>query len=310
MAFEELAAVAAGQHGAFSRGQARSVGISESELETRLGRAEWIRIHAGVLAIAGSPPTWERSIWAASLSVPHGVVSHESAARLHRMRHVPDAAVVLTVPHSTHRPRSVRIHQSTMLDDQIVSLDGLPVTTIPRTLFDLAGVLRRDRYRRVLDSELARARVGLPELIEVADRLCRSGRRGSARFRSELIARSDGLIVDDSELERRFVALVTGRGIAPFDTQVRHYFRERLIGRVDFSWRAQLLIVELDGRRGHAQLTDFELDRRRDQLAVMNGWTVVRFTWTQVTERPDEVLEVLEVLLSSRPASSREESGH
>ncbi len=301
MAIENLAALTAMQHGAFSLAQARESGLGERAVRSRIDRGEWIRLHAGVLALAGAPASWSRSIHAACLAVPSGTVSHESAGCVHDVRYLVDPPIVLTVPHATHRPSSVRIHQSREIGARYVTtLDGLPVTTLARTMFDLAGVLRADRYRRVLDGELARDRVSVPDLVRTADWLCRRGRPGSARFRAELIARSDGLVVGDSKLETAFLDLLRcNRRLLP-GTQVRIHWRDRLIGRADFAWETQRLIVELDGRRGHAQLTDFELDRRRDQLAAMAGWTVVRITWTQLTRRPDEVLELIDVLLGDR----------
>lgn len=66
---------------------------------------------------------------------------------------------------------------------------------------------------------------------------------------------------------------------------------------VDFLFRSARLVVETDGRATHGARRAFEQDRRRDQLLRLSGWTVIRFTYNQVVNRPDEVLATLTRLL-------------
>jgi very-short-patch-repair endonuclease len=67
---------------------------------------------------------------------------------------------------------------------------------------------------------------------------------------------------------------------------------------VDFVWRDQRVIVETDGHETHHTRRAFEEDRLRDQRLIVAGWTVIRITWRQLTQRPDEVMRRLARLLS------------
>ena len=62
-------------------------------------------------------------------------------------------------------------------------------------------------------------------------------------------------------------------------------------GRADFAYEDARVIIECDGRRWHATMEAFENDRRRDNLAQLNGWRILRFTWNDLTETPARVLD-------------------
>ncbi len=69
------------------------------------------------------------------------------------------------------------------------------------------------------------------------------------------------------------------------------------VGRVDFAYPHERLLVEVDGRRWHSRDQAFDHDRRRDQEAVMAGWRVLRFTWRQVSQQPTEVAHAVRTVL-------------
>ena len=102
----------------------------------------------------------------------------------------------------------------------------------------------------------------------------------------------------DSELEEAFLQLCDDHGVRRPQTRV--YIEGY---RVDFVWRDQRLIVEVDGYRFHRAPSRFEADRERDVELSAKGWRVVRFTWRQVTERAAWVAAAVtrELGISSRP---------
>ena len=100
-----------------------------------------------------------------------------------------------------------------------------------------------------------------------------------------------------------FSALLRGAGITEPRRQIL-LGGEELIGLVDFLFPAAALVVEVDGRRGHSQLLDFERDRRRDQIAATQGLRVIRFTHRQMTRHPEEVVDVMEKVLAQPRADS------
>ena len=117
---------------------------------------------------------------------------------------------------------------------------------------------------------------GRPGLVELRDLV-------ALRFEAPGVA---------SELEFLFRELLEGTSLPAPTSQ-----RQLSWGRVDFVWGDVMVIVELDSRSWHARFLDFENDRRRDQLAQVDGWRTFRFTWEQVKHRPAEVLEVLSAVL-------------
>jgi len=114
----------------------------------------------------------------------------------------------------------------------------------------------------------------------------------------DVLAEIDGVPPTESELEAMFVRLVKAHGLAAPSRQATFDWSSGEQGRVDFWYPAEQLIVELDGRTFHARSAAFELDRRRDQLALMRGIRTVRFTHRQVTTEPAHVVLVIRALLT------------
>ncbi len=172
-------------------------------------------------------------------------------------------------------------------------LCGIPVTSVPRTLLDLAASLHMDGLRRACrEAEVQR----LFDLRAVDELLGRSaGRRGVRRLR---------MVIDDlrepeltrSELEQRFLELCRRAEFPrPRVNMGVSIGAERL--EVDFAWPAQRLIVEVDGRRFHDTGFAFERDRRRDQLLALGGWQVIRATWLQLTREGAQLAATVGSLL-------------
>lgn len=208
------------------------------------------------------------------------VLSHRSAAHLHGLIDRSPSLTDVTTPRGGRATRGVAVHRTRSLDPcEVTRSRGIPVTTVARTVVDLADV----ETGRVLDRALRQADVlhGVtPEPID--------GRRGTARLRAEPDR-------SRSELERAFAKLCAGHDLpAP-----EH--NEKVAGlEVDFLWRDQLLVVELDGWRYHRSRQAFEHDRARDQQLARAGHRTLRFTHRQVTERPGEVARTVRAALASR----------
>ena len=150
------------------------------------------------------------------------------------------------------------------------------MTTVARTLVDLAAVLREWELERAAEEA---ERLRLFDGAAVDDALARaSGKRGVGALRRILAGLREPPFTR-SELERRFAELCRDHGIAPpsFNASVLGY-------EVDALWEAERLIVELDGYAHHGTRAAFERDRRRDAALARAGYRVLRFTWAQVTE--------------------------
>jgi hypothetical protein len=233
---------------------------------------------------------------AAVLACGNGtVLSHRSAAALWDLVAEPGSTVHVISPLRAGRRRAgIAIHAGLPLEPGDVSVcDGIPCTTVARTLFDLAGWVRSRALRRAVErAELLR----LFDLEAVEAVLARaSGRRGAPALRAVLAAYGPESVTR-SELEERFLALCEEHRLPRPGVNVWLPAKGELF-QADFLWRPERLIVETDGHAAHGTRQAFERDRRRDQRLMLAGWRVARFSWRQVVDRPQEVAQTIRGLL-------------
>ena len=272
-------------------------GVSAKQRRHRVQTGEWRRLPCGMLVIAGVPETFEMLATAALAAVSGSVLGHHSAGRVHGVE-VDDRVVHVCVPPgSTGRCRGVAVHRSALDAIDVTRRRGFPVTTLERTLVDLGATLPPRQLSSVVESALRDRLTTFDRVERVFARVSRQGRPGTKRMRDVLV-RLDGTPPTESELEAMFLDLIVGAGLAIPQSQVTFDWAPGEAGRVDFWYEAARLVVELDGRRFHARLEAFERDRRRDQLALMNDQRPVRFTHHQISDSPDEVVEVVRSLLA------------
>jgi very-short-patch-repair endonuclease len=292
-----IGTLAARQWGVVARQQLFETGVSRKSVESRMRSGHLIRLHPGVYAVGHTSLRREGHWFAAMLAVgPGAVLSHRDAAGLHGLR---PANHIRTDVTTTRQPRAIdgiAIHRTTVLDAQdITTVSGIPVTTMARTLLDLAGVVPRDSLAKAI-KEAERRNVFDLRAIEAAMARTR-GRTGPGhRALREAIAEHAalGLSATDSILEDAFHRLVKRAGLpSPAINAYVEGFR------VDAVWHTRRVAVELDGWTHHHTRDAFERDRERDAALTSAGWRIVRFTHHQVTRRPDAVIETLRRLAIS-----------
>jgi len=286
-----LAASTRGRYGVFTRTIARRVGFTEKQIKDRLAKGVWRAMAGETLMLAGCPSTFEARLVAATLAVPGAAGSFESAGRVLRMPCCDGEMPVITVPRgSNHRLPGVRVRESSdLLARDVVRRWGIDVTSRERTMCDLGRVLSTDDLRTVYNDQFHRGFVTLEGAYGVYYRYARRGRPGVAKVRQVLEQYSPGFAVPESVLEQRTLDLLRGAGLPLPDGQVELTFWDQLIGRADFAYIDERIVIEVDGRLYHGPEV-FESDRERDNAAGLAGWRVLRFTWKMVTERPDYVL--------------------
>jgi hypothetical protein len=221
------------------------------------------------------------------------VLSQRSAGQLWRL--VPPAAIHPEVSRpGSFRPRTgIVCHRAQLPADELDLVGGIPVTSVHRTLFDLAAVLSRRQLERALnEAEVRRLtdRLSIPHLIDRHPRA-----RGAATLR-QLLAEKDPGGVSIKELEERFVAFLDARGLPRPALNAPLALRGRFF-HIDCLWRERRLAVELDGRAVHGTAAAFEADRERDRILQAEGWRTARITWRQLHEDPDAVAADLHRLL-------------
>ena len=217
---------------------------------------------------------------------PGTALSHRSAAALWELGlgwsdTVEVAAVV------RHRCDGVLAHRSkTLTRGQVTLRAGVPVTTVPRTLIDLADVLSDRALARAVNEAQIKYRVQLAGIVKNTP-----GRPAATRLRA-LLARTASAPTR-SVLEDTFLALIASERLPVPEVN------QRIAGyEVDMLWCRQRLIVELDGRRFHDHPRAFERDRERDADLAAAGFTVVRLTWQRLTRQPEREAQRLRALLA------------
>jgi len=289
-------ALAASQHGVFSRAQARQIGITRQMITTRVRRGDLDVRAVEVLALAGAPCTEHQLGMVAVLTArAPAAVSHGSAAAwwgLPGFRSRPIELVAVRASRRIDDPCGV-LHTTTSLPDtHVTHLEGVPVTVPARTLFDIAGRVHPERLGRLVDaawrSRLVTGRLLRRTLAELAEH----GRPGIQVMRELIDERGDGYRPNDSGVEARFDQLAHEVGVHTLRRQVDVGGADWL-GRVDFLDAELPLIVEVDSQTFHTSLTDQRDDEARRGALVRAGYTILVVHEHDVWHRPRTVQDRL-----------------
>lgn len=287
---------AAGQFGVVSRAQALEF-LSARQIERRLARGLWVRLFPAVYRFVSSARGWRQTLEGLVLWAGSGcALSHESAAALHGLSQFRAGRLVLTVRSHQRAPAGVELHQVERLAfHDVAQVDGLPVTSVPRTLLDLAARTEGKTLRAAVDEALRKRLTTLEALQRVAARS--TGRPGVIDLRACLdeVEREGG--PTESELERNVLEVLQGAGFpAPQrQTPVRMEGRRR---RLDFCFSRQRIVIEADGWKDHSSREAFEADRARDNYLTARGFRVLRWTWRALQDRPGDLLAELAALFN------------
>ena len=283
--------------GVISRRDLMSLGFTARMIEGRVRRGQWSIVRRGVyrLAESGDRRDLLRTVLAAW---PGAVVSHESAAEVHGFPDI--TAGRLTLSHhsrTTHRFAGVQVHRTHDLDGwHVTEVDGVRLTTVARTVVDLAAVRPLAVIGRSVDRLISDGKLELLEVEAVVEAVARRGKPGIKTMRKVLEVRS-GPDRTASVLERKGRALIRSAGLPTPDSE--YPIPWTLDRRFDEAYPVCKVAIEWDSRRYHGQLASFEADRARDRDAAINGWRILRFTWDDVIRHPDRVVDSLRAILAA-----------
>jgi len=300
-----LLALAERQHGVLTLDQLRALGLSAPGVRRRVARGRLHRMHRGVYAL-GRPDVPVEGRWmAAVLACGEGaLLSHRSAVALHGLLHGGGGTridVTVAGRRGLSRP-GLRLHRPTCVSEVDRALiRGIPCTSVPRTLLDLAQVSSRRILERACDQAEVLRMLDMDAVRELLAR--RAGCAGVRRLRAVLEPGQVGESIPRTELEARVLRLWRKANLQSPEVNVWMTVGDEEI-QVDFVWHEQRVIVETDGFGTHGTRQAFQRDRRRDQLLSLAGWRVVRFTWDEVTKEPSHVTEVVRALISGATKSS------
>jgi very-short-patch-repair endonuclease len=287
-----ISTVAAGriaqrQWGVLSLPQLRQAGIGEAATRRLVARGYLVRLYRGVYAIGHEPLRIEGRLLAALFHAGEGsALSHTTAAWWWRLIEAIPITIHISTPNRPAPARGLKIHRPRRVE--AVRERDLIVTPVERTLVDVASMKNESLLRRTLAEADHR---NLLDPVALTAQL-RRGLPGGRALRQALAQHLPQLAAAESELEWRFLLLLEAAGLPLPETQV---WIEGF--RVDALFRSHRLVVELDGHATHANPAGNEADRRREMILRRAGYTVVRYTWEQVTQRPGQVIADLIALL-------------
>jgi hypothetical protein len=281
-----------GAHGLVTRAGLLGAGVSKEEIRQRLGRGSLIREYAGVYRVGHQAPSLEARYLAAVLACGDRALLCGRAAG-----YLFGAIKGLAPPPEVMAPtkrrvKGVRTHRSRTLDPRdATTWRGIPVTTLPRTLVDLAAVLTEEELARACHEAGVRHKTIPAQVEAVLER--RPNSPGAAKLRAVL---TGDVRVTLSKLERRFLAVLRAAGLPLPETN------SPAGGRwVDCRWPGRRLTVELDSYTYHRSRHAWEQDRRREREAYARGDEFRRYTYGDVFERPEPMLAELRPLLARGP---------
>lgn len=228
---------------------------------------------------------------------PDAVLSHRSAAALWGLRDDRRASIDVTAPNRRGRmPGGIDAHRDgSLIAADRTMLHGIPCTSVPRTLLDLAAVVPVIVLRRAIsEAEVLR----ILNHGDVRALIKRSrGRRGVARLRMLLDEIHPETKRTRSEMERLFLEMCKRAGLPCPEVNVKLRVDRGRPVRPDFLWRDAGLVIEADSRRFHDTDSAFQSDRRREQRLQLAGWRVSHCAWEQVEYEPRALAETIRGLL-------------
>jgi hypothetical protein len=263
-----------------SRQQLIGLGMTDAVIANRVAAGALVIVEQGVLAFA---PVLEHDPWGrwmgATLTAPGSVLSHASATAAWGFWAVPRQFEIVTRPGNggPKRHGGVLAFRSSTLDGNVESLNGIPITTVSRTLLDIACHISDRALARALREAVRLKLVSVDALAEFVGGV--RGRRGSRRLTNAL-GRYSGLPLERarSGAEVRALEILRDAGSPLPQLNVRIAGEE-----ADLSWPSRRVIIEIDGGPFHLDVGE---DARKERIWEAAGWAVRRISSTDVYERP------------------------
>lgn len=296
------AQIARRDFGVIHDNEARAVGITSKQIRYRLSSGMWEVVLPQTYRMPGVPDSWElRAMAACKWAGPGSALSFGACARARGIRGFERADVeISTVGRKRPHDFDFKVHRcDEYLLDHIERVGPLPVTSVPRTVMDLAG-RKHFLAERMLDDVLRNGSSSLGAMWEYYEEEWIRGRRGVAILRAWLQERTPGLAPTDEDLAEDILVLIRRNKLAePMREFPLALFNRNI--RFDLAYPDRLLAIEADSYAWHGDREPFDSDRERDADVGLLGWHVLRFSWAQIRFRPDYVVESIRRYLELRP---------
>lgn len=274
------------------------MGFSTRSIHARIERGSWSRIGRALVIRDLYIPGDVSTAWALHIhSGPHSGVSGPAAARIQGWTIVGSDHVLLS-PHPVRTPQSWNITVVRRGSPQLVQPQGLPPLT-PRldALCDTL-ICRPERGARdLLDHALQQRWINADDLASLIEQRSGRGRKGLSRLRSLHKRSASGSRSEAEQRMGRLLARIGCSWVANYAVRGGH---GQILAEIDFANPELKIAIEVDGRAFHSDRYSFERDRERQNVLVIDGWIVLRFTWERIVNDPEGVMAEITAVIRSR----------
>ncbi len=291
--------VAAGEsQGLVTRAEALKF-LTVRQIKTRLETGAWVCAFPWVYRVVGAPVTWRQSVEALLFWAGRGaVLSHRTAAILHGFSEFSGEPLDLTITRRMRIPDGVSLYRVKALPHgEITTVEDLSITSVTRTLVDLAALTDWLTLRTIYTQALREKKTTFEKLEEAVQRS--KNRVGVIEARQLLRVLEGGGGPTESELEDVALGTISEGGLPRPKVQWVVVVGRKL-RRLDLIFQDQGVVVETDGFAYHSGIETFEDDRERNNDLTISGFRVLHWTWRALRERPDELIAQLYVALNAR----------
>jgi Protein of unknown function (DUF559) len=302
------------QHGCFSREQAIACGVTRRQIDNRLDTKRWLTLVPRVYVLNGPPITWRGWVMAGCLrAAPGASAAGVTAATLWGL--IPESNAPIEVA-TTRNIRGmatppadspvIHFHRVGRLPkEQLASVEGIPVTSVERTLLDVAGAAPPWTFNEALDCSLRKDLTSLERIAGYLGDERRSGVDGVRRLREALELRQGEAGIARSALEREFFELLRGSDLPLPEMNQRVEGPDGFVAIVDMIYPAQRVVVEIQSYAHHSSLEAFNQDAERLGSLTSLGYRALEVTADQIRRRPHQTIERLSrLLLLPAPSAS------
>ena len=263
------------QWGVVARRQLAALGVSRHTADHWLRAGRLHRVHHGVYALGHTALRAEGRRLAAVLACgPGAVLSHRSAAAHWGLLRTDQTRIDVTAPRGRHGAPGIRLHRSRSLDaEDIAHHEGIPITTVHRTLLDVAAMARGGELERAVAQA---ERLRLYDHREIQAVLERANGHGGVGVLRHATSREPKWT--RNEWEAAFLKLLREAGMPEPQTNEAFHAPDHGHCEPDYHWPEHRVIVELDGFETHGTRAAFRADRAKDAALTAAGYRVLRFT--------------------------------
>ena len=294
-------------HGAITAAKLQELQCPRSSVERMVERRELIPITRGVFRTGHTRKSDLQLMSAISQLIPSAAIGFTSAGKLHGLRKMTNNFVHVLIPHDhSVRITGALVHRCRNIDadlDLITRDDGVRLTNVARTLFDVADMIGLENAISAIEDALAKQLCTFDDLVSMCRRLSHPRRPGTRTFRAALSSRDPWREALDSNLEVLVLLAIERLGLPTPVCQFPMTLPNGTDIEIDFAWPEQRVALEIDHTYWHDGSQPARRDKRRDRQLGVVAWQPMRITDAEVEEDVDAALADVAEVLRQRTAA-------